>query len=365
MNDRTQILLSERESTRIDRLNRAENDIQQQDVGQLASFVLLECVRLWREVIETLGRFAFLDRHETPAARSELADAGVEAPINHLEQLSIDTLVSNFGRVDLNDSVAMHSVAQESLATLEQQLSRLAEPTSSGVTRRPRIIHDSTAGWVDSSPEFTVWRSRAQVLLESLRTLRLLDGLRDRTTPLIDSVEVAKIEAEKASDELSRLRDELTAAHAEKSQGELSNQFKALRNREHATSWAFRLATLALAGLAIAFAINVPTNTDWPDIAAHLAIVAILGGSSAYTARLGSSHRATGDWADSVRVQLNTFQDFLGVVQDEDARMRVYEEFGRRVLGPPPAVNGEPADNGAMPVAQLMQLANEIAANRK
>lgn len=365
MSQTTQVTQSGREGKRIDLLNRAESDISQQDEGQLASFVLQECVRLWREVIETLGRFAILVQDGTRASRSEFAEAGREAAINQMDQAGVDTVVSSFGQVDLGDPVAMHSVAGESLDALEEQLRRLAEPTSSGVVIRPKVIHDADVGWVDSRPEFTVWRSRAQVLRESLRTLGLLDALRRRIAPVIDSVAAAKLETEEAGGELARLRDELTQARAEKAQGELSDQFKALRNREHVTSWVFRIVTLALAGMAIAVAVKVPTGAAWPDVAAHLAIVAILGGSSAYTARLASSHRATGDWADSVRVQLNTFQDFLGVVQDDDARMRVYEEFGRRVLGPPPAVNGEPTDNGTMPIAQLVQLANEIAANRK
>ncbi|MDP3951456.1 hypothetical protein [Microbacterium sp.] len=363
MSDKTQVLLGEREGQRLERLRRAESEIQQSDDGILATFVLRECVRLWIDAISDLGLFAIAPGVEP--MRSEITESQTQAPITRLDQAKVDGIIVGLGSVDLDDPVAMHELAQESLALLDAQLSSLTEPTNSGAGIHPRFFSESEDAWIDGRAMITAWRGRSQLLQESLRVLRLLDGLQGRTQPVLDSTAAAVEEARGAGQELERLRAELDHARAEKAQGTLSAQFKSLRTREHATSWLFRFATLGLAGVAIAVAVAVPTGAKWPEVAVHLTIVAILGGASAYTARLASSHRAMGDWADSVHVQLNTFQDFLGVIDSDDARTRVYEEFGRRVLGSPPAVNGESTESGAMPTAQLVRLANEIASARK
>jgi hypothetical protein len=359
MSGPVEALNGEQASRWVDRLRRAEVDVQQGDDGTLSMQVLRECMRLWADVLHALGLYTLEPGvEETREAR---ISAQSSAPVTRLEQARVETIVVQFGSVDLSNPTKVHELAHDSLIQLDGQLSALVEPTNSGPGRAPFIFSESQAAWVDGRAMLTAWRGRSQLLQESLRVLHLLDTLHERTQPVLASTKAANEEAVKAAARLDSFRAELEQVQAKKAQGTLSAQFKKLRNREHGTSWFFRFATLAIAGAAIAVAVAVPTKSDWPEVAAHLAIVAILGGASAYTARLASAHRGTGDWADSLRVQLDTFQDFLGVLDDDAAKTRVYEEFGRRVLGSPPSVNGEAPESGAMPTAQLAQLVSDVA----
>ncbi|GAA4712971.1 hypothetical protein [Nocardioides conyzicola] len=353
MSDNVQVMIGERDGNRLTQLGRAHREVEDHDSGDLASLVLDECIQLWTEVLTAVSRYA---APRDLRARGDIAEAASAAAINQFDQGKVDEIIGRFREVDLNDQPAMHTVALDAVLTLEVQLSEASGP------QKLRVLTE------DGSTEevrayLTAWRNRSTVLKESLRALRLLDGLTERTRPVLESIAESRAETEEAGKQLDALRAELVQARAERAQGELSKQFKSLAEREHKSSRWLRWATYGLVAVAALAALMAPRASGWAEVVGRLALASIFAGASAYTARLASVHRNTGDWANSVRVQLDTFEDFLGAIDSDDARMRVYEEFGRRVLGAPPLASGD--GENAMPVGQIVELASVIAAARK
>lgn len=233
--------------------------------------------------------------------------------------------------------------------------------SADGRAEIPQLLNDS-GGFLDPEAQIATWKAQLQMLAGSVDSLRLLLGLQDRSKEMLASAALATTEADQAANHLAQVREELASAKAERAQGELAGEFAALSSREGATSWVLRAFTLALLGLAVMVALALPSGATWQEAFGHVAVVATIGGAAAYSARLASNHRTVADWARSVEVQLSTFQDFLGAIGDTQVKNRLYEDFGRRVLGPPPA--GVADDTGAMPTSQVVELASAIATAR-
>lgn len=352
---------------RLEQLQRAESEIRSADPGDLASRLLLECVNLWLGVVRELSRYR--GPKETRSVEHKAAQAS--ALIKNFDDESVNRIIAAFRE---HESEQAASVALDAVVVLERELNNLAGAHMSGPD--PYLVAEGGQD-VPLLPHLTVWRSRLLMLRESLTTLRLLESLQERVKPLaeqieeqvapiLESTELARTEAAAAGHELDEMRAALQEARAERARGELSVEFKELAEREHRTSRWLRTASLATAAAAVVAAALSSNESSWPSVVSHLVIATVIGGASAYVARLASGHRVMGDWANAVRAQLNTVQDFLNVIPSEDARTRIYEEFGRRVLGAPP-VNGRETvgEPGAMPVPQLIELANAIAASRK
>jgi hypothetical protein len=361
------IAASEIDGKRLEQLQRAESEIASADQSDLASRLLLECVSLWLSVVRELSRYR--GPRETRSLEHKAAQAS--ALIRHFDDESVTRMIAAF-REHESDQAA--SVALDAVVVLERELTNLVGGYTNGAD--PYLVAEDGQE-VPLRPHVTIWRSRLLLLRESLTTLRLLESLRERigplakqieeqVAPILASTELARTEVAAAGHELDEVRAALQEARAERARGELSVEFKNLAEREHRTSWWLRTASLVTAAAAVVAAALSSNESSWPSVVSHLVIATLIGGASAYVARLASGHRAMGDWANAVRAQLNTVQDFLNVMPSEDARTRVYEEFGRRVLGAPPINGRETVDEpGAMPLPQLIELANAIAAAKK
>lgn len=209
----------------------------------------------------------------------------------------------------------------------------------------------------------TGWLSRVSNLREAERGLRRLVDLERQTKDALATVVDTQDDIADATKQLKTMRTDLIAVKAERGQLELASQFRKLSISERVASWVFRLLTFAGLGAAVAVALQAQRDAaNWTEVLGHLAVAVAVGSAAAYMARLASAHGSTADWAKGVQVQLLTFQDFLNAIEDPAVKHRVYEEFGRRVLGPPPGKGDETAP---LPTSQLLELANVIAAARK
>lgn len=72
------------------------------------------------------------------------------------------------------------------------------------------------------------------------------------------------------------------------------------------------------------------------------------------TKRRGSRNSCSLFTAKSIQVQLDSFEGFVGVVEERGTRDRMREEFGRRVLGAPPQTSAD--SSPTLTTGELLQL---------
>lgn len=363
MKDQPNVMMSGTMAERVRRLTAAQLEVEAKDDGGLELFVLAETIRLWSDVLDIGGRYPSAPN----LSRTESAKLEAEAFAAHLpDQPNIDEFITRMSSVDLDKEADVLSVAHSSLLFLDQSLRGINRvPSADQPFDIPPLLDDRGAT-LDSRAYVSSWRARMHVLQESSRVLRLLDGFQERAASAVEIVARADQEQALAAKQLKELLEEVAAARSARAQTTLASQFQDLGDRERNISWALRGFTLAvLVGTVVVAALIPSQASDIEELVGHLAIVLALGGTSAYVARLAGTHRSTADWARGVQVQLETFQDFLGAVDDPAVKNRIYEEFGRRVLGPPPAGVSGSGEEGGLPTAQIVELANAIAASRK
>lgn len=322
------------------------------DAG-LEGTVFVETATLWIEVLHTGSRF----RRNSNASPGEQADAEQTSFVSRMDQSKIGTAIDGLVELDPHEESAGTQSAGLALVTLRTELLNLTAGSSGSAGEGlPRLFaDDSTPRELDAKAHIAVWLSRTTLLLELHRASRILRQSMSDVNDLAERVTQSAAEAKVASDELEGIREQLNEARAERARGKLADQFKTLYRREGNTSWGFRVVAFGLLVVAAVtgYKLAGSQSTDWQSTATHVAIVSVLAGASAYAARLAAAHRGTADWAKSIQVQLETFQDFLGAIEDDATRHRVYEDFGRRVLGPPPIAGEDP---GTMPTAQLVEM---------
>lgn len=277
-----------------------------------------------------------------------------------MDQAAISQAIDLLTSGNLSDDDDVRKMVEQSLRVLDEELRSVAfTPLSVG----PPAVFDSNGSQLDTREVANLWLSRVSNLQESARGLRRLSVLEHQTKESLAIVRDSQNDIEQATVQLAAVRADLVEAKSEHAQFELASQFKKLSRVERATSWVFRICTFALLGAAVWVAwLASQEAQDWANALGHLAVVLAVGSAAAYTARLASTHGTTADWAKSVQVQLLTFKDFLNAIEDPAVKHRVYEEFGRRVLGSPPGKGDEAAP---LPTSQLLELANVIAAARK
>lgn len=105
----------------------------------------------------------------------------------------------------------------------------------------------------------------------------------------------------------------------------------------------FRIATITLiaVGIGMTLLLPHPATSTVPDVAYRLAILGGVFGLAAYLSRQAHNHRTISVWANTIRVQLETFDAFLDPVTDEAVKDRLRADFATRVFGPNPAAGEE------------------------
>ncbi len=202
--------------------------------------------------------------------------------------------------------------------------------------------------------------ARFDDLHRHIHDVRLLTELERRGASTLEAAQTVALRVEQDRVALEQLKQEIRELTSRKAQAELSGHFEKLAREQGVASWLFRAGASVLAITAGVVGVRLgPGTTGWGDALAHAAIVLAIGGLSAYVARLGSSHRLTADWARSIKVQMDSFEDFIATIDDSATRQRIHEEFARRVLGAPPTGSG---DETPLPMGQLIEL---VAAARR
>ena len=313
--------------------------------------LFVETVELWTDVLEIGTRFV-VAKDASPGAH---ADAEQASFVSRMDQNKVMVVVEALSQAPRQELDAMIVTTRTALLTLRGEVDTVSSAgTATGSL--PRLFADSSAPQeLDTAAHVSVWRSRATLLLDLVRSHHVLGIAQEEVAEISISVRASAEQAKAAARQLEAIRDEIEEARAERAQGKLATQFQTLSSRDRTTSSRFRGLSFALLVIAAVTGVLLGAfgGNDWQATITNLAVVGSLLGASAYAARLASVHRGTADWAESIKVQLETFQDFLGVIKDEGTRHRVYEDFGRRVLGPPP-VNGE--EPSSLPAAQLLEL---------
>ncbi|MCD4535948.1 hypothetical protein LRP67_17810 [Nocardioides sp. cx-169] len=219
-------------------------------------------------------------------------------------------------------------------------------------------IHASYGAEVPFEEQVNTWLRRLADIETADLQLGLLAHLGEVGANLRDQAEAAVMEAREASTQLEDQRRQLNDLRAQEASRELSTHFVNLAKSERRKGAMLRAIAGAAVGVALWVTWDSGVSTErggsWTALSEHLALALLLAGGAAYAARLASSHYTFGQWAKSLQVQLDSFEAFIGVVEEQAARDRMREEFGRRVLGAPPQATEDA--NPGLTTGQLIQL---------
>ena len=233
------------------------------------------------------------------------------------------------------------------------------------------LIRDTAGNVLPFHKQMSSWDQQFAMIQQVNQLLGLMDHLAQRQAAMSEAVEDAINDAKAANELIETKRMELADLRAQEASRNLSEHFEALAKAERRKGLGLRgLAVVALFGaLCVALLPEVswmPNTVDqdalsWPVLSRHLAITLLLTGGAAYAAKLASSHYAFGQWAKSIQIQLDSFEGFIGVVEDQNARDRMREEFGRRVLGAPPQASDDAGPG--VSTGELLQLLSSVRAS--
>jgi uncharacterized protein YukE len=159
----------------------------------------------------------------------------------------------------------------------------------------------------------------------------------------LDRIEGAVLAAEQSASQAADAAKNAVTASGTAGESRLSREYKKYANAEAATAHWFRIATIALIVVGIGMTVLLPhaSEATLPDVTYRLAILAAVFGLAGYLSRQAHNHRVTAAWANTIRVQLETFDAFVDPLQDEAAKVRLRSEFATRVFGPNPSAGEE------------------------
>lgn len=323
-----------------------------QDNGGVESDVLIQSVALWKDVIERGG---LVDAENNSAGRLRPARESLVA------QLDVDLIDQALRALDglelLDESAAPRvNLAFKLLDLFDRSLARVTTAASD-----PSLVIVDEGGQVDKArPYVTAWRSRCLLLRDVLMTMPTAERAAQRAREAAATAAEASSELEASTEKLRTLSAELSEARAEQARNTLATHFSSLAAREKTARNGFRVVTGLLLAVGLMPAFSASDANDVSAVVGHLGFVLVLGAAAAYSARLGAKHQLLSDWAQSIKVQLDTFQDFLAAVDDPSAKQHIYEEFGRRVLGPPPS-----SESGSDTILTGAQLIDLVTASRR
>ena len=153
------------------------------------------------------------------------------------------------------------------------------------------------------------------------------------TKNALDSAHTADEASERANQRIAALSAAILA----------QNQSKFAREQRK-IAWWLRAMTVGLvvAAAIIGGVLNARTDPSTVTSAIHqLAVVAIILGLAGYVAKQGSNHMSVSIWAETLAVQLLTFDSFMTDVASEATRDEMRKQFALRAFGSAPEVAGD------------------------
>ncbi|WP_104109528.1 hypothetical protein [Arthrobacter sp. N199823] len=149
-------------------------------------------------------------------------------------------------------------------------------------------------------------------------------------------------------------KEHALSAAAETSTNRLTSDYESYGLSQRRAATGFRVTTIitiiaAIVGPFLVHA-NVTTGSDVAKAVTSLALALGLVGLAGYFARQAHLHRTLATWAESITIQLLTFEAFIDPIQDPDRRDELRSNFANRVFGPQPKLKGEPPVTAAGPV---------------
>ncbi len=161
-----------------------------------------------------------------------------------------------------------------------------------------------------------------------------------------ERADVASVRADTAAEKAEQRIAELSAATLAKNQSEYA---RTQRN----IAWALRAVTVILVLGAAWAGYKVNAESDGPlstvDAIHQFAIVAVILGLAGYVGKQGSQHMAVSIWAQTLSVQLLTFDSFLADVGTEETRDEMRKQFALRAFGSSPETGGDQSDVSWVP----------------
>lgn len=206
------------------------------------------------------------------------------------------------------------------------------------------------------------------------QTDELTAQMRTALVAMIDAVRIEEARMGVLQEELGyRARSEDLAKEAEATvtliqqaagmagDASLARHFAEYSRREWWSANIFRVLTIVAIGGALwaAAASGHPHEGDWVALSYRIAQLAGIAALATYLGRQAAQHRRVYNWARSMQVQLQSFPAFIEPIADGDTRSSIYNEFARRVLGPPPEKG--PSNDDAYPNQQAIELLTVLA----
>ncbi|MFJ4168527.1 hypothetical protein ACIPY3_03345 [Paenarthrobacter sp. NPDC089714] len=201
-------------------------------------------------------------------------------------------------------------------------------------------------------------QDNSQVLQRAFNDYTLEEAERKRREEAIarDALNEIRANAEEGKQALAEGKqalDALKQSAGEYGDLQLEKYFRGLADSQTTTANAFRGWTITLIVLgALCALLFLLAPSDWFSAATDLdrvvrmvqkgIFVAGVFGLAAYLGRQSQHHRSQAHWADSLAVQLRTFDAFLAPVVNPEVRDDLRKTFGARAFGEHPAMKGEP-----------------------
>lgn len=257
-------------------------------------------------------------------------------------------LQSGFGELFLDDASNRIFIAMRQIARF------IADPA-------PDHLSDARSAWatlldsfLDVTKNFRIDRSSDEPdhELKRLELARLVEKATSlKLTGQAGWAEIASgIHADRAEE---------AQKNAEKAAGEaatdtLTKHYDAYAKTQAASATNFRNATIAIVTAAIvlplAFHALLPGSGNITDAIGPLVAAAGLFGLAGYFARQAHLHRTLATWAESIKIQLLTFEGFVSPVQSGATTDELRAAFANRVFGPQPKLKGEVGVTASSPI---------------
>lgn len=234
-----------------------------------------------------------------------------------------------FGIDDAESDAALHAVQAWS--------HRVARELDILVQSRYPEVHETDETWRELVASFP---PPDRALFSKSDIEKMLTAHRMEMRELISEADDMKdVAADNAREAVQAATRAETAAGSVGTQ-ELQTAFDKYAKSNARIAGAYRgaviLLLMAIVGVAAStFTHPISADGGVAEIISRVSLVGALAALTAYLGRQAGHHRRRHEWARAINVQLRTFLAFISEMKGE-SRDRVYEAFGKRVLGEPP-----------------------------
>lgn len=168
------------------------------------------------------------------------------------------------------------------------------------------------------------------------------------------SLERSVVRANQAAAESEKGRDASARAASKVGEDAMSTFYAKLAESEADNADKFRRFTVgfAIAGGALALIfVLLPTglfpqldtgSNDWARVIQKTVLITGIFGIAGYFARQAHQHRSMANWAESLSVQLQTFDAYVAAIESTEVKDELRRSFAARAFGDHPAMKGEP-----------------------